>query len=108
MYFDPMNEYPHEIALLEEIEVSNGTGGKKKQWQQTNTFSGFMDTPTSDRRLEAQQMNIKLDRDLYVPYGTIIHPKARLEFENVQYIAAGELENQGGMNEVLRLPLKKV
>lgn len=107
MYFDPFDEYPHEVSILTEQSVSNGLGGTKKEWKQLSTMDGFMDTPSSKRRIEAQQMNIVVDRDLYFEYGQTIPKGARIEFEGVQYIASGDADDQGGMHEKMLLPLKR-
>ena len=108
MFFSPFDEFPHEIEILKQQSVPDGSGGSSKQWVLISTFDGFMDTPTSKELLYAMQMAKKLDRYLYYPYGHQLDSTARLRFENVDYELAGEGEDQGGMHEIMRVPLKKV
>jgi len=102
------DEFPHEIIVLEQKTIPDGRGGSRKEWTVASTIYGFMDTPTSKELLYAMQMAKKLDRYLYYPFGQQIDSKARLRFENVDYELAGEGEDQGGMNEIMRVALKKV
>ena len=108
MLFDPYNEFPHSVSILQEVSVPNGMGGSKKQWQSIKTIVAFMDTPSSSKALRYQQMGIKVDRALYFIYGEIIPKNARIEFEGEQFEKAGEPEDQGGQREIMLLPLKKV
>lgn len=108
MFFDPADEFPHEVTLLTLKEVNDGMGGKTKKWVPGETLFGFMDTPTAKEQLYAMQMSQKLDRYFYYPYGQELPPNYRIRFENIDYEIAGEGEDQGGMHEVMRMPLKKV
>lgn len=102
------DEFPHIVTLIALEEISDGSGGKVKKWSPKETFQGFMDTPTAQEQLYAMQMSQKLDRYFYYPYGQELPPNYRIRFENIDYEIAGEGEDQGGMHEVMRMPLKKV
>lgn len=102
------DEFPHIAKIKEEKSVSNGSGGSTKKWEVTNEFECFMDTPSSSRLVEMKQLSVSFHRDIYFSYEESIPLTARIEFEGVEYTAAGEAEDQGGMHEVMRLPLKRV
>ncbi|HGQ2848705.1 TPA: phage head closure protein [Streptococcus pneumoniae] len=102
------DEFPHVAKIKEEKSVSNGSGGSTKKWEVTSEFECFMDTPSTSRLVEMKQLGVSFHRDMYFPYEIEIPTTARIEFEGVEYTAAGEAEDQGGMNEIMRLPLKKV
>lgn len=108
MLFDPYNEFPHSVSILQEVSVPNGMGGSKKEWQPIKTIDAFMDTPKSDMLLRYQQIGIKVVRALYFIYGEIIPKNARIEFEGELFEKAGDPEDQGGQHEKMLLPLKKV
>ncbi|QCR33128.1 phage head closure protein [Lysinibacillus sp. SGAir0095] len=108
MYFSPFEEFPHKLELLKQQSTPDGSGGSKKEWVATSIFNGFMDTPSTKERLYAMQMSVTYDRFLYYPYGQEIASTVRVRFENVDYVVAGEGEDQGGQHEVMRIPLKKV
>lgn len=102
------DEFPHVAKIKEEKSVSNGSGGSTKKWEVTSEFECFMDTPSTSRIVEMKQLGVSFHRDMYFPYEIEIPATARIECEGVEYTAAGEAEDQGGMNEIMRLPLKKV
>ena len=102
------DEFPHIAKITEEKSVSNGSGGSTKKWIETNEFDCFMDTPSTSRRVEMKQLGVSFHRDMYYPYGIEIPVSARIKHEGVEYTAAGDAEDQGGMNEIMRLPLKRV
>lgn len=102
------DEFPHVAKIKEEKSVPNGSGGSTKKWEVTSEFECFMDTPSTSRLVEMKQLGVSFHRDMYFPYEIDIPATARIEFEGVEYTAAGEAEDQGGMHEVMRLPLKRV
>jgi len=102
------DEFPHNAKIKEEKSVSNGSGGSTKKWEVTSEFECFMDTPSTSRLVEMKQLGVSFHRDMYFPYEIEISATARIEFGGVEYTAAGEAEDQGGMNEIMRLPLKRV
>jgi len=108
MFFDPMDEFPHTVNINEEKSVSNGSGGSAKKWVKTGELDCFVDTPTSSRLVEMKQLGVSFHRDIYFSYGELIPLTARIEYEGIEYTAAGDAEDQGGMHEVMRLPLKRV
>lgn len=108
MFFDPMNEFPHVAIIKEEKSVDNGSGGSTKKWIKMGEIDCFMDTPSSSRLVEMKQLGVSFHRDIYFSYEESIPLTARIEYEGAEYTAAGEAEDQGGMHEVMRLPLKRV
>lgn len=108
MFFDPMDEFPHTVIIKEEKSVPNGSGGSTKKLVKTGDLDCFVDTPTSSRLVEMKQLGVSFQRDIYFSYEDSIPLSARIEFEGVEYTAAGDAEDQGGMHEKMRLPLKRV
>lgn len=108
MFSDPMDEFPHTVKIKEKQSVSNGSGGTTVKWIEIGELDCFVDTPTSSRLVEMKQLGVSFHRDIYFSYEDSIPLTARIEFEGVEYTAAGDSEDQGGMHEIMRLPLKKV
>ncbi|WP_431811394.1 phage head closure protein [Lysinibacillus sp. FW12] len=102
------DEFPHTVNIKEEKSVPNGSGGSTKKWVKTSELDCFMDTPSTSRKVEMKQLVESFHRDIYFSYEDSISLTARIEYEGVEYTAAGDAEDQGGMHEVMRLPLKKV
>lgn len=108
MFFDPADEFPHVAEVLMQKRVSDGYGGSKMGWLPEKEIECFIDTPTTDRIVEASKLNITIHRDLYCHYEEVIPATARIKYEGVEYVMSGEAEDQGGMHEINRIPLKKV
>lgn len=108
MFFGPFDEYPHTVECLDEVSASDGMGGMEKIWLPVDTVAVFLDTPNSQELLYAMQMNRFLDRHMYYPYGLELSEYERFRFEGVDYEPSGDEEDQGGMHEVMRMPLKRV
>lgn len=102
------DEFPHSITVWEQRSIPDGGGGFEKGWAAFVDMKGFMDTPASQERYEAQQLNNPLDRYLYYPYRTDITSVMRVTYEGDTYEVAGRPEDQGGMHEIMRLPLRLV
>ncbi len=70
------------------------------------SLQAFMDTPATSEAVQYHQRNIKLTRFLYYAYGAAdIRKMDIILFEGNRYEVTGTPENQGGQNEVMRLPL---
>lgn len=100
------DEFPHSVEVKRKTSVPDGTGGYTTGWATVFSMMGFLDTPTSRERYEAQQMKNPLDRYLYFPYRTDITPAMRLTCEGETYEFAGRAEDQGGQHEIMRVALK--
>ena len=100
--------YRHLIEVLVQKRVPNGEGGFTNQWTVAQSFNGLLDTPNTSKQLQAMQMNKRLDRELYYPFGITIPSTARIRCEGVQYEQMGLPENQGGQNRFMCLPLSEV
>lgn len=106
MYFDCF--YIHSVDVLKETTVADAYGGIKKTWASDGSITVFMDTPSTERIVEASKMGTVIDREMYFPYGLGVDVKARFSFDGFLYEASGDLEDQGTQREVNRLPLRKV
>lgn len=105
-----MDEFPHEVTILTyQDRVSDGGGGYlPAEWVPFTTLMGFVDTPSSRERYQAQQLQNPLDRNLYFPYRTDIKPSMRVLYDSDTYEIKGKPMDQGGMNEVMMVPLAVV
>lgn len=74
----------------------------------THDLTGFMDTPTTSEQLKYKNMEKELSRQLYLPYGADIKATDTVTFENVKYRIIGDLEDQGGQHEVIKIPLSRI
>lgn len=109
MFFDVSDEFPHVAEIMQQKKVSDGMGGSSMQWTVIATVDCFVDTPRTDKVLQAHQMGIVLHRQMYYAYDDAFSVKnIRIKYEETLYEAAGDAEDQGGMREVLCLPLKRV
>lgn len=108
MYFDAADEFPHVAKVLLQKRVPDGSGGSSLKWVPEKEIDCFIDTPSTDRIVEASKLNIIIHRDLYCPYEEVIPATARIEYEGVEYTMSGDSEDQGGMHEINRIPLKRV
>lgn len=104
------DEFPHEAVKVVKTEISDGAGGSKVEWQtEGEPFPAFLDTPTSKELVYAMQIKVELDRYMYFPYGAVtLSKKDRIRCDGVDYEVTGNPEDQGGMHEVMRVPLKEV
>lgn len=106
------DEFPHTATLKELVSVQNvGSIGTTKKWlplEENSELECFVDTPTTDRIVEASKLGITIHRDLYCEYGIEISPEWRIEYEGQDYAIAGDIEDQSGMHEIVRIPLKRV
>ncbi|MDT0711078.1 phage head-tail adapter protein [Mammaliicoccus sciuri] len=104
--FNPYDEYPHtvELGFIEEVGDIRYT---QKLFKSEKTIKAFMDTPTTSETLKFHQMHLDVDINMYTPYLTKFNPKkAHFRYNGKVYQCVGDLENQGGMNEVHKTHLK--
>lgn len=104
-----------DVELLELKTVPNGMGGVKKEWVQTGTFKGFLDTPSTDEQLKYHHRNQTLDRMLYYTFGAAMIPAgARINYKHPKtgatelYEVIGKPSDQGGQGRYMQLALKAV
>lgn len=104
------DEFPHVADLKEQKSTPNGLGGTTKQWEKIGEIDCFIDTPTTARLVEASKLGITVHRDMYCEYedGMAIQTNWRIAYEGQDYELSGDVEDQGGMHEIVRIPLKKV
>ena len=103
------DEFPHVVTVLIKQPIRDDMGGiKDEQWTPVFNMNGFVDTPTSRERYQAEQMQNPLDRYLFYPYRTDIDSAMRITYENELYELAGRPEDQGGQHEIMRVALKLV
>ena len=102
------DEFPHVVTVLDKTFIPDGRGGGVESWNPVFNMNGFVDTPTSRERYQAQQLQNPLDRYLFYPYRTDISSTMRITYENEVYELAGRPEDQGGQHEIMRVALKLV
>ena len=103
------DEFPHELKVIRSETVVDKS---VYQWKEVTTESehmiqGFMDTPTSSQQINYHNLNITLDRVLYIPFGTDITRSDVFFYGDVKYKFKGDLQDQGGQNEVLSAPVER-
>ena len=105
MLFD---EFPHNAVLVKPgMRVSDGGGGYLEAPSQQILIRCFVDTPNAMQRYNAMKLEQSLDRYLFVPYGVQIDTtNDLLRYDNELYEFTGQLEDQGGMHEVVKVGLK--
>lgn len=106
--FNPFNLYPHtiEIGVIKLVGVYPN---EKERYESEKTINGFMDTPTTNERLQYHQMSDSVDRNLYTAYSIPINNnKTIFKYEGRLYECNGEPVDQGGQNEVNLTKLKLV
>jgi len=103
-----MNEFPHEVEVVQKKKVSDGAAGFETKWLPVDTIDAFIDTPTSKEQYYAQQLGNPLQRYMYYPYRTDLTSSMRLRYEGEIYAFAGRPEDQGGQHEIMRVALKLV
>lgn len=101
-------EYPHTVTFQKLSRVSDGGGGWIQSWSDVLTISGFVDTPSSREIFTAQQLNNPLDRNLFFAYREDIEADMRCTCKGVSYELIGRPQDQGGQEEVMKVPLKLV
>lgn len=74
----------------------------------THDLTGFMDTPETSEKESYKNMEKTLSRQLYLPYGSDIKSTDTVTFENVKYRIIGDIEDQGGQHEVIKIPLNRI
>jgi SPP1 family predicted phage head-tail adaptor len=103
------DEFPHSITVLKKNPIQDKMGGIiDERWGPSFEMKGFMDTPSSRERYEAQQLKNPLDRYLFYPYRTDIDSAMRITYEDEMYELAGRPEDQGGQHEIMRVALKLI
>lgn len=102
------DEFPHTITVLKKTSIPDGGGGSEVTWNPILTMKGFVDTPTSRERYQAQQLQNPLDRYLFYPYRNDLDSAMRITYENELYELSGRPEDQGGQHEIMRVALKLV
>jgi SPP1 family predicted phage head-tail adaptor len=102
------DEFPHEVIIQSLEAIYDDSGGFEKDWLTIDTIDAFIDTPTSVESFKAQQLQTKLDRFMYCEYLEDLTADMRILFGSEVYEFAGDPMDQGGMNEIMRVPLKKV
>lgn len=103
-------EFPHELTIERTERIIDDIVYPPKETVTTDRhdIQGFMDTPSSSEQINYHNLNIALDRVLYIPYGSDIKRSDVFFYDDVKYEFAGDLQDQGGQNEVLSAPVRRV
>lgn len=102
-------EYPHTLKVVrsETVVDKNSYPWKETVIESEHVIQGFMDTPTSSQQLNYHNMQITLDRVLYVPFTADINRSDVFFYGDVKYKFKGDLQDQGGQNEVFSAPVER-
>ncbi|KIL46159.1 phage head closure protein [Jeotgalibacillus campisalis] len=107
-----MHEFPHEVIYKVYSKPNPDGGGGfipgSGGWVTRDVDEGFLDTPSSNEIYQAQQLQHPFDRNLYYPYRTDITPGMRVVCEGDTYEVVSKPMDQGGQNEIMKVPLKLV
>lgn len=103
-------EYPHELTIERTERIIDDTVYPPKETVTTDRHKvqGFLDTPSSSEQINYHNLDIRLDRVLYVPFGTDITRSDEFYYGDEKYKFVGDLQDQGGQNEVLSAPVRRV
>ena len=71
-------------------------------------LNAFMDTPNSSQQINYHNLDIRLDRVLYVPFNSDIQRSDVFIYDNEKYEFVGDLQDQGGQHIVWNAPVRRV
>lgn len=111
MYLNKANEeYPHMITVIrtERIVDDSVYPPKEVSDESQRIILGFMDTPNSSQQINYHNLDIRLDRVLYVPFGSDIQRSDVFIYDNEKYEFVGDLQDQGGQHIVWNAPVRRV
>ena len=102
--------YTHNITVVREEKTIDKSVYPPKETIASTKFdyTAFMDTPKTNEVLKYREMGKTLSRNLYIKYGVDIKDTDKIFFRGTEYKIVGDLENQGGQDEVIKIPLKRV
>ena len=103
-------EYPHVITVnrTERIVDDSSYPPKEVVNTTTHTLNAFMDTPNSSQQINYHNLDIRLDRVLYLPFGGDIQRTDVFIYDNEKYEFVGDLQDQGGQHIVWNAPVRRV
>lgn len=101
------DEFPHEVTIKSFVADYDDSGAYAEDWKDFDTLEVFIDTPTSTESFQSQQLQTKLDRFMYYEYRDDLTADMRILFGSEVYEFAGDPMDQGGMNEIMRVPLRR-
>ena len=110
MYLNEANEeYPHVITVNRTERIVDDSSYPPKEVVNTTThkLNAFMDTPNSSQQINYHNLDIRLDRVLYVPFGSDIQKSDSLYFRGTKYEIVGDIQNQGGQDLVVSIPVRR-
>ncbi|WP_414052888.1 phage head closure protein [Macrococcus animalis] len=101
--------YTHNITITRSTTTLDKTVYPPKETtvSTTHDLTGFMDTPSTSEQLKYKNMQKDLSRQLYLPYDSDIKSTDTVTFESVRYRIIGDIEDQGGQHEVIKIPLTR-
>ncbi len=109
--YDPMDEFPHTVSVIRKTITRDTSVYPAKTIESIQEFSlnALMDTPSTSESTSYHQRNIVLSQFMYYPYDSIAIQKTDIiEYKGSRFELIGKPENQGGQDEVLRLPLREL
>lgn len=102
-------EYPHDIEVIRRTVEKEGEYPYNETITETrHLLDVFLDTPNSSQQINYHNLNIRLDRVLYVPFGADILRTDVFVYDNETYECVGDLQDQGGQHIVWNAPVRRV
>lgn len=110
MYLNSANdEYPHDVEVIRRTVVKEGEYPYTENVTEVrHKLKAFMDTPSSSQQINYHNLNIRLDRVLYLPFGSDIQRSDVFVYDNETYEFVGDLQDQGGQHIVWNAPVRRV
>ena len=111
MYLNEVNEeYPHVITVNRTERAVDDSSYPPKEVVNTttHTLTAFMDTPNSSQRINYHNLDIRLDRVLYLPFSSDIQRSDVFIYDEETYEFVGDLQDQGGQHIVWNAPVRRV
>lgn len=102
-----MSEYPHDFVIEKETEVSDGAGGKMKDWNTFKDAVGHVQPLSGETFFKAQQLESKVNYKVFMDYDEEIlmeHKTQKLRvFHNQNPFNIDSIIDQGGLGEIMVL-----
>lgn len=103
------NEFPHTVEVHAKTYIEDGAGGHTETDEVVKQLECFVDTPSSNERLQAARLEFTFDRYLYFRYNELEHlaKDMILVYLGVRYEFVSDFEDQGGQQEIVRAAIRR-
>lgn len=105
-----IEEFPHDIDIITRVVTETGSYPNYEEVVQETVVpvKGFMDTPSTSERLVYHNMEVSLDRVLYLPFHIELKHTDVIFHDGIEYELKGKPQDQGGQNLINSIPLREV